>query len=350
MRTQYTIVSLVAVSVIGVSIFFSNMILAQPGRQGNTRRGGPPSEALNACQNKQVGASCRFESPHGTITGTCQSIRNQTACVPEGMGDGPPQGFSQDGRQQQGQMSEGRRQGPQKQRRTQTFAPYSEAIAVSSAVVDTGQDRCCDEQDGIACPSAGKAFYGQDAHYQSHTPAYRDNGDGTVTDVNTGLMWQQDPGDKMTYAQAVQKAATFHLAGYSDWRLPTIKELYSLILFSGIDVGPQTTEANGVPFIDTDYFNFEYGDTNAGERIIDSQFLSATTYVATTMTGLKPCLGSTSPMGVSKDMGYHAIAEVAEVDTRRKRFTCSMFEGIASMGQTISRIRATARSRMPARA
>jgi hypothetical protein len=36
------------------------------------------------------------------------------------------------------------------------------------------------------------------------------------------------------------------------------------------------------PFIDTDYFDFAYGDTSANERIIDAQFASSTTYVSTT--------------------------------------------------------------------
>jgi hypothetical protein len=40
-----------------------------------------------------------------------------------------------------------------------------------------------------------------------------------------------------------------------------------------------------VPFINTDYFVFEYGDISAGERIIDSQFVSSTKYVSTTMGG-----------------------------------------------------------------
>ncbi len=153
-------------------------------------------------------------------------------------------------------------------------------------IVDTGQKHCYADGPSIACPVEGEPFYGQDAQYTGAQPSYTDNGDGTITDNVTGLMWQQDPGDKMTFDQAVAAAGDLTLAGYDDWRLPTIKELYSLILFSGVDPsGLSVTDTSGlVPFID-DVFSFEYGDPGAGERIIDSQFATSSKYVSTTMGG-----------------------------------------------------------------
>ena len=56
---------------------------------------------------------------------------------------------------------------------------------------------------------------------------YVDNGDGTVTDINTGLMWQQQTGDIMSWNDAMLYC-TEPLANYSDWRLPTKDELKTL--------------------------------------------------------------------------------------------------------------------------
>ncbi len=144
-------------------------------------------------------------------------------------------------------------------------------------IVGTNQTIFYGSSSQINEPSAGDAFYGQNAHYAGNEPSYTDNGDETITDNVTGLMWQKGSGSKMTYDQAKSTVESFDLAGYSDWRLPTIKELYSLILFSGQDPSGYngTSTANLIPFIDTDYFDFEYGDPSVGERIIDSQFATS---------------------------------------------------------------------------
>ena len=77
-------------------------------------------------------------------------------------------------------------------------------------IVDTNQANCYNDSSGISCPNEGGVFYGQDAQYTGNAPRYQDNGDGTVTDLVTGLMWQQDPGEKMTYDQAVAGASPVH--------------------------------------------------------------------------------------------------------------------------------------------
>jgi len=172
-------------------------------------------------------------------------------------------------------------------------------------IPDTGQSICYDSLNVIDPPSAGEAFYGQDAQFHGVQPSYQNNGDGTVTDLNTGLMWQQSLSDKMSWAEAVAWAGSCSTGGYTDWRLPTIKELYSLILFSGTDPsGP--APVNLVPFIDTDYFEFEYGDTLSGERLIDAQYWSSTVYRGLTMMGDSTAFGVNFADGRIK--GYPRVA------------------------------------------
>jgi hypothetical protein len=183
------------------------------------------------------------------------------------------------------------------------------AFADTSVVVDTGQTKCYDASREISCPQEGEAFYGQDAQYAGVQPSYTDNGDGTVTDNVTGLMWQKTPGDKVTYAEAVAGADTFSLAGYDDWRLPTIKELYSLMDFSGYT---GMSAATSEPYIDTDYFDFEYGDTSAGERFIDAQYWSSTEYVGTTMNGQATVFGVNFADGRIKGYGLRPDGSMTE--------------------------------------
>ena len=176
-----------------------------------------------------------------------------------------------------------------------------EGSANSYPIVDTNQTTFYNNSTAIAAPSEGAAFSGQDAYYENNSPSYTlSEDDLTVLDNVTGLRWQRSPDhsrdgtidstDKLSWPDALDYPATLNsenFGGYSDWRLPTIKELYSLILFSGDDPsGVEGDDTSGLtPFIDTDVFDFAYGDTAADERIIDAQYWSSNAYVWTTMNG-----------------------------------------------------------------
>ncbi len=95
---------------------------------------------------------------------------------------------------------------------------------ISYAVGDDG-----DLQKGVSLPSS----------------RFTDNGNGTVTDTLTGLMWTQDAGSpgptvcttgtSKTWQDALSHVAclnTNNYLGYNDWRLPNRKELRSLSDFS----------------------------------------------------------------------------------------------------------------------
>ena len=82
---------------------------------------------------------------------------------------------------------------------------------------------------------------GEDADYVMNPLSFKDNGDGTVTDNNTGLMWQKTDGGEMTFDRAKTYADTLTLAGYSDWRMPTSIELFSLHVFDANNPALNTT-------------------------------------------------------------------------------------------------------------
>lgn len=147
-------------------------------------------------------------------------------------------------------------------------------------IVETGQTTLYSNSGELREVSEGDSFYGQDGSYITNEISYTDNGDGTITDNTTGLMWQSDAGVKKSYDDAIKDAENSALAGYDDWRMASIKELYSLINFTG---KTGMSASTSTPYIDEGYFQVYYGDTTKGERFIDAQYMSSTKYVGKTM-------------------------------------------------------------------
>ena len=76
---------------------------------------------------------------------------------------------------------------------------------------------------------------------------YKNNGDGTVTDTSTGLMWQHTGYDiTMTWAEALTYCEDLFLGGEYDWRMPNIKELRNLV-----DQSRYNPAINTMDFADT---------------------------------------------------------------------------------------------------
>jgi hypothetical protein len=152
-------------------------------------------------------------------------------------------------------------------------------------IVDTGQDTCHANSKEIRFPKRGQPFFGQDAQYEGNRSAYKDNGNETITDLITGLMWQKTPDFVTRSWEDVQKyAESIKLADYDDWRLPTIKELFSIADFRG-------NMKTRTPYLDTTYFDFQYPDTSTGARIMDAQYWSSNRYVGITMRGDQSAFG-----------------------------------------------------------
>ena len=91
-----------------------------------------------------------------------------------------------------------------------------------------------------------------------------DNGDGTVTDNATGLIWSQDDsGEALYWEEALAYAEDATIAGYDDWRLPSAKELQSIADYT----------ATEIPVLDTSVFNLTEVTTTVydGDEVIDTQ-------------------------------------------------------------------------------
>ncbi|MGQ1947901.1 Lcl C-terminal domain-containing protein [Geofilum sp. OHC36d9] len=100
-------------------------------------------------------------------------------------------------------------------------------------IVDTQQGFCYDSSKRIDPPKEGEAFFGQDTQYTGNVASYKDNDDATITDNVTGLIWAQELStSSYSWSDAVKYCDTLTLGGYSDWRLPSVKELWSIRDFS----------------------------------------------------------------------------------------------------------------------
>ncbi|MCX5885283.1 MAG: DUF1566 domain-containing protein [Proteobacteria bacterium] len=105
------------------------------------------------------------------------------------------------------------------------------ALAGTVNLPKTGQKKCYDTAGNqIPCPGTG-----QDGAIQAGvappSPRFQVNGD-CVTDTLTGLMWAKNanlPNGIRTWYQAVDDCNNLNLCGYTDWRLPSVNELESLI-------------------------------------------------------------------------------------------------------------------------
>ena len=112
---------------------------------------------------------------------------------------------------------------------------------------------------------------GDDGYHEkgvtSPSPRFTDNGDGTVTDAQTGLMWAKDAnqaGGAQTWNAAIDFANSLSLgnagcgSNYTDWRLPNVKEVQSLI-----DFGNHTPALpSGHPFITANAVSVQTSSTS----------------------------------------------------------------------------------------
>jgi Protein of unknown function (DUF1566) len=151
--------------------------------------------------------------------------------------------------------------------------------------------------------------FGEDVDYTINPPSFTNNGNGTITDNVTGLMWQQTDGGEMTVEGAATYVAALRLNGYSDWRLPTAHEGFSIL-----------NHQRNNPAIDVTYFTAtaaEYWWTS------DKQVGDATKIWCTNAgggIGNHPKLETVSAGGVKK-FHVRAVRNVTASTTVANQFT-----------------------------
>ena len=100
--------------------------------------------------------------------------------------------------------------------------------------------------------------FGEDHDYLINMPSFTNNNNLTITDNVTGLMWQKGDGGEMTIEKAITYCNDLVLGGFSDWRLPTPIESFSIL-----------NHQNSNPAINTNYFTLtaaEYWWTSVFEN------------------------------------------------------------------------------------
>lgn len=65
------------------------------------------------------------------------------------------------------------------------------------------------------------------------TASFTDNGDNTISDSQTGLMWEKSASsDNMTWSEALSSCDSKIISVFNDWRVPTVAELQTLVDYS----------------------------------------------------------------------------------------------------------------------
>jgi len=133
-------------------------------------------------------------------------------------------------------------------------ALFFPAMSLAAPVLDTGQSGCYDDKNVVDCPLEGDDFYGQDAQYRGNARSYTKLGENgekladsainwiMVKDNTTGLVWEVKTRDGsvhdmhrlFTSAESetvfIRRLNTERFGGFSNWRIPDIKELNTLIM------------------------------------------------------------------------------------------------------------------------
>ena len=197
---------------------------------------------------------------------------------------------------------------------------------VGSRMPATASNYCAHDTDIFdSCPTESNYWYGQDAHYNVNLPILLVDANGVASDYTTGLTWWYSSTDS-TYAGASSICHDLVVSGRSDWRLPSMIELATVIAlwrgstawdgkgwnpkynFNGLDIDAWTSTPSSIASgeywaIFTTYSDGACADT-VGWRCIWGARRTASVSMSNTIcvsggTFSKPAFAQTGPAAVT---------------------------------------------------
>jgi len=149
----------------------------------------------------------------------------------------------------------------------------------------SGQTTCWNGGVPIPCADTG-----QDGDTRAGaTLSYTDNGDGTITDNNTKLVWEKKSADggihdvnagypwADAFAVHIDALNTASFAGHSDWRLPNVRELQSIVNYENFN-----------PSVSSEFNN---NCTSGAPTVLTGSCTTASQYWASSTSARAPAFG-----------------------------------------------------------
>lgn len=169
---------------------------------------------------------------------------------------------------------------------------------------DTGQEECYNNLGAII-----ECYYsGHDGGYSINPLSYTTNVDGTVTDNNTKLLWQQaDDNIARTWDDAVSYCQNLSLGAFTDWRLPNDRELISIVHYGEFEPSIDTSI-----FYDTKASPYWTSKTSGDNAFITDFGFGESYYIDKSLVAYVRCVhGTELPFNHFVDNGDDTVTDLS---------------------------------------